>query len=149
MSAGEYCNRDVVIAGRSESVREVIRLMRDHHVGSVVVVDELGETAKPVGIVTDRDIVMEILAENVDIDSVVVGDIMSYKLVSVSEDTPLLDAVSQMKNNGVRRLPVVNNGGSLVGILTVDDVIDLLSEQVSNLVGLINTEQKREQKKRK
>ncbi|MDJ0832461.1 MAG: CBS domain-containing protein [Gammaproteobacteria bacterium] len=144
MSAGEYCNREVVVVARDESVRTAIGLMRDHHVGSLVVTEQQGETVKPVGILTDRDIVMEILAQDVAVDTVDVGDIMSDQLVKVSAETRLVDAVSLMKQKGVRRLPVVDADGGLVGILTVDDIIDLLSEQISNLVGLINNEQRQE-----
>ena len=145
MSAGEYCNRDVVIVSRYESVREVVNLMRSHHVGTVVVVEEQASAPVPVGILTDRDIVIEILAEGVDIDAVTIGDVMSFELVTISEDTKLLDAINIMRSQTVRRLPVVNSGGSLVGILTVDDVIELLSEQMSNIASLITSEQRREQ----
>ncbi len=144
MSAGEYCNREVVVVARDEPVRSAIELMRNQHVGSLVVTEQQGETVMPVGILTDRDIVMEILAQDVEMASVDVGDIMSDQLVKVSEDTSLVDAVSLMKQRGVRRLPVVNANAGLVGILTVDDITDLLSEQISNLVGLINNEQRKE-----
>ncbi len=144
MSAGEYCNREVVVVARDEPVRSAIELMRNQHVGSLVVTEQQGETVMPVGILTDRDIVMEILAQDVEMASVDVGDIMSDQLVKVSEDTSLVDAVSLMKQRGVRRLPVVDANDGLVGILTVDDIIDLLSEQISNLVGLINNEQRKE-----
>ena len=63
MSAGEYCNRDVVVIDRTESVRKAIDLMRTHHVGDVIVVDRANGASKPLGILTDRDIVLEILAE--------------------------------------------------------------------------------------
>ncbi len=144
MSAGEYCNREVVVVARDEPVRSAIELMRNQHVGSLVVTEQQGKTVMPVGILTDRDIVMEILAQDVEMTSVDVGDIMSDQLVKVSEDTSLVDAVSLMKQKGVRRLPVVDANDGLVGILTVDDIIDLLSEQISNLVGLINNEQRKE-----
>ena len=148
MSAGEYCNREVVVVDRGEPVRAAIDLMRDQHVGSLVVTEQQGAQLTPVGILTDRDIVIKILAEDVDMDSVNIGDIMSNQLVKVSQDSSLLDAVSLMKQRGVRRLPVVNDQDGLVGILTVDDIIDLLSEQISNLVGLINNEQRRERTSR-
>jgi CBS domain-containing protein len=148
MSAGEYCNRDVVVITKSESIREAVSLMRKHHVGTVVVVEQKGKIAKPIGILTDRDIVMEVIAEDVDIDLVSVGDIMSLKLVTVDEGTKLLDAISVMRTKGIRRLPVVNNNGSLLGILSVDDIIDLLSEQINNIAKLISIEQSKEMKLR-
>jgi CBS domain-containing protein len=148
MSAGEYCNRDVVVVAKSDTVQEAINLMRQYHVGTVVVVEETGDKPKPVGILTDRDILIEILAEDVELDAVTIGDVMSYEIVTVMDDSPLLDAVSIMKDKGVRRLPVVNHTGGLEGILSVDDVIDLLAEELSNIAKLISKEQHQEQVKR-
>lgn len=148
MSAGEYCNRDVVIVEKSESIREAINLMRDRHVGDVVVVEMLENATRPVGILTDRDIVVEILAEDVDLDAVNVGDVMSYQLVTVPEDTKLVDAIKIMRGKGVRRLPVVNENNELQGILSVDDILELVVEQLSDVVGLITREISNEEKSR-
>jgi len=149
MSAGEYCNREVVIVARSESIREAIDLMRHYHVGDVVVVEKRGEAPVPVGILTDRDIVLEVLAEDVDLDAVTIGDVMSFELVTVPEDTPLLDSLAIMGEKGVRRLPVVTAAGELAGILTVDDVLELLAEQLNDLVRLLNRERRHETRHRK
>ena len=144
MSAGEYCNRDVVVIDETGSVREAITLMRTHHVGDVVVVEKKEDACKPLGILTDRDIVMEILAEGVDLDAVNIGDVMSYELETVGEDVELLDAINVMRTKAVRRLPVVNAQGGLVGILAVDDILELISEQLSGLVGLIARQRNQE-----
>lgn len=149
MSAGEYCTRDVVVIEKDESVQTAIGLMREHHVGDVVVVDRSGSVSRPVGILTDRDIVLEILAEGVDLDAVNIGDVMSQELHTVQEDTKFLDAIKVMRTKGVRRLPVVNQTGNLVGILTVDDVLGLILEQLSDLVGLVVKQQVRESTLRK
>lgn len=149
MSAGEYCNRDVVVIERTESVREAINLMRNNHVGDVVVVEMRENASIPVGILTDRDIVVEILAEDVDLDAVNVGDVMSYQLVTVTEETKLLDAIKLMRMNGVRRLPVVNESGELQGILSVDDLLELVVEQLSDIVGVVSKEITNEEKSRK
>lgn len=148
MSAGEYCNRDVVIVDKSESIRTAIALMRTHHVGDVVVVHKSDGSCKPTGILTDRDIVMEILAEDVDMDALAVGDVMSYKLETVAEDVELLEAVKVMRTKGIRRLPVVDGKGDLVGILAVDDVLELIAEQLSDLVALIARQRTREGRQR-
>jgi CBS domain-containing protein len=103
----------------------------------------------PLGILTDRDLVIEVLARDVDMDSVVVGDVMSFDIVSVTEDTKLIDAIKVMRNKGIRRLPVVNTAGGLEGILTVDDVLELLAEQISDLIKLVSVEQHREHERRK
>jgi CBS domain-containing protein len=144
MSVGEYCNREVVVAKRSESVREAVHLMRKHHVGSVVVVEKRGDTSLPVGILTDRDIVIEVMAEDVDPAKVSIGDIMSSDPVTVAESATLLDALEIMRKQGVRRVLVVNAKGLLLGMLAVDDLLELLGEQVGALVELIRTEQKHE-----
>lgn len=140
MSAGEYCNREVVVVDRTDSVRKAIDLMRSHHVGDVVVVEQHGEKNIPLGILTDRDIVLEILAEDVDPETVVVGDAMSYELQCVGEDVKLLDVIKVMRAKGIRRLPVVDSQGGLVGIIAVDDILELISEQLSDLVSLISRE---------
>ena len=149
MSVGEYCNRDVVVIEKTESVREAINLMRKNHVGDVVVVEMQENASIPLGILTDRDIVVEILAEDVDLNAVNVGDVMSDQLVTINEDTKLLDAIKQMRIKGVRRLPVVNESGELQGILSVDDLLELIVEQLSDIVALVTKEITNEVKSRK
>lgn len=148
MSAGEYCNREVVIIGRDESLRDAVELFRKYHVGSLVVVEEQRGMKVPVGMVTDRDIVIEVIAEGVDINAVTAGDIMSDRLISVREATSLPDALGVMQGNGVRRVPVVDERGGLLGILTVDDVIELVSEQMTRLTGVITNELRHERQRR-
>lgn len=149
MTAGEYCNREVVIVEKSESVREAAKFMRNHHVGDVVVVDKTPTGAKPQGMLTDRDIVIELLAEDVDIDKVNIGDVMSTDLISVSEDVKLLDAIKLMRDKSIRRLVVVTADGNLAGLLSVDDIIELIAEQLSGLTELIRNEISHEQQHRK
>lgn len=148
MSAGEYCNRDVIVVEKSESVREVARLMREQHIGDVVVVEHSPSGTIPLGILTDRDLVVELLAKEVDLESVSAGDIMSTELVAVSEETKLLDAIKHMREKGVRRLVVVQEGGFLSGILTVDDILELLSEQLADLSALVTNEISKEARQR-
>jgi len=140
MSAGEYCNRDVVVIEKTEPVREAVHLMRNNHVGNVVVVEKRENASIPLGILTDRDIVVEVLAEDVNLDAVNVGDVMSYQLVTVNQDTKLLDAVKLMRIKGVRRLLVVNEQGELLGILSVDNLLELVAEQLTDIVSLISNE---------
>ena len=149
MSAGEYCNRDVVVVSKSEPVSEAIMLMRKHHVGDVIVTEETNQGLIPVGILTDRDIVLEILAEDVDLGSVSIGDVMSFELSTVTEDTKLIDTIQLMRDKGVRRIPVVNQEGVLQGLLSVDDLLELLAEQLTDIVNLIGKEQSRESKSRR
>lgn len=148
MTAGQYCNREVTVIEPHESVRTAVELMRTHHVGDVVVVERSGDVSTPTGILTDRDIVIEILAKDADLGELAVGDVMSGELHTVQEDLQLLDAIKEMRSKGVRRLPVVDERGDLVGILTVDDVLGLVSEQLTDIVGLIVREQVQESRRR-
>ena len=149
MSAGEYCNREVVVINKDASVRDAVNLLRNYHVGDVVVVEPVAGKNHPIGILTDRDIVVEILAKDVDMTSVTVGDVMSLKLVTVSEQTSLLDTLERMRQHGVRRLPVVDSAGVLVGIITLDDLLELLAEQISKVAALMKHEQHKEQTQRR
>jgi len=148
MSVSEYCNREVVIAEPGLSVAEAAVLMRRHHVGDLVVVRQEGERRVPVGIVTDRDLVIEVMATGLDPSTLTVGDLMSGEVHTVSEGEVLMDAIALMRDKGVRRLPVVNGQGGLEGLLAVDDVLELVTEQLGDLVRLVGREQQREQELR-
>jgi len=145
MTVGEVCNRQVVIARRDEHVREAAQRMRDLHVGTLVVVDEHDSRRIPVGLVTDRDLVIRALSEaTVNVDALVLGDVMTTEPVAASERDNLWDVIKKMRSFGVRRLLVVNDQGGLEGILSFDDLIDLLAEELSDLSTLLSREQKRE-----
>jgi len=144
MNVGEICNREVVIANRTCSARRAAKLMREFSVGDLVVVEEGDGQRVPVGIVTDRDIVVEIIASDVDPDAVDLGEIVSRGLLTAGTEDDILATVKRMRAEGVRRLPVVNASGTLEGILTLDDLLPLLAEQISDLVELIASQQKRE-----
>jgi CBS domain-containing protein len=148
MSIGELCNREVVVVNRDESIREAVRLMRQHHIGDVVVVETKEGHRRPIGILTDRDIVIELLAADLDLDKLAIGDAMSFDLVTVRESDELLETIDRMGERGVRRVPVVNDAGALVGILAVDDMIAIAAEQLSGLARLVSRERSREQKRR-
>jgi len=144
MRVGEFCSREVVIVDREETIVEAARLMREKHVGDVVVVEERAGERFPVGIMTDRDIVVQLVAAGIALDAVSIGDAMSFELVTAREEDGLLDTIRQMQLKGVRRLPVVDGRGALVGILSIDDLLELISEQLAGLVTVITREQERE-----
>ena len=148
MNAGELCNRDVVTTVRDTGIIEAAKLMRDHHVGCLVVVEDKGGQTEPVGILTDRDIVIEVIAEEVDVADVTVGDVMSYALLKVNEKETVFDTAQRMRARGVRRVPVIKDSGELAGILALDDILELLSEELSLLARLTSRETEQEQKKR-
>lgn len=144
MSISERYNRNVISIKRSESALEAAKLMRQHHVGNVIVVDDRNGVQVPVGIVTDRDLVMEIVATELDITVITVGDIMASELFTAKESIDILEAIQFMRSKTIRRLPIVDEDGGLIGILTLDDVLELLSEELLNLAKLVRYEQKKE-----
>lgn len=149
MAIGEICNREVVIVTRETPVIEAARLMRQYHVGDLVVVNEPSGLRRPVGIVTDRDIVIEVVAMEVAPETLRVGDIMSAELATVRETEGVFETIRYMRDKGIRRLPVVDRDGWLQGIVTLDDLLVLLAEEMGEMARLIGRELKREQTTRK
>lgn len=148
MSIGEFCTREVVIVERGTGIVELAQLMRKHHVGDVIVVDIQGDLVVPVGIVTDRDIVVELIAGEVDLDSVTTGDVMSPELITAKEKEGIWDTLQSMRSKGIRRMPVINEDGGLEGILTVDDLIELLADELDLLAKIAGRGQELEEKRR-
>jgi CBS domain-containing protein len=144
MPIGEICNRNVIVSGREDTVADAAKLMREHHVGDVVVVDEREGRRFPIGIVTDRDLVVEIMATDLDQKVITVGDIMLEELITVKESVGIFEAVQYMRNKAVRRLPVVDESGALVGLLTVDDLLELLAEELLAISKLVNHQRQKE-----
>ncbi|HVW84174.1 MAG TPA: CBS domain-containing protein [Bryobacteraceae bacterium] len=144
MTVGEICTRTVIIAPRETSVREAAKLMRERHTGDIVVADEFEGKRIPVGIVTDRDIVVEVLAEHLNPDQLSVGDIMTGTMVTARERDGIFETIALMRGDGVRRMPIVDASGALVGIVSLDDILELLAEELGDLVGLIRQERRKE-----
>lgn len=144
MSVGQICNRQVVVTSKDSSIFEVAKLMRDHHVGDVIVVDSSGVQPVPIGIITDRDIVVELIAKEVALASVTVADVMTYDLFTAREQDGIWSTLECMRVRGIRRMPVVNEQGGLEGILTVDDLLELFSEELTSLAKVAIREQNRE-----
>jgi len=145
MKVGEVCSREVMFAHERERVSEAAKLMREHHVGSLVVVtrnDRRGPI--PVGIVTDRDIVVEVLAAGLDYRTMTVGEIMSRNLATVREDEDLIDALKIMRAKGIRRLLVLTPAGALAGIVSADDLLELVAEEIDDLAKAVASGQARE-----
>lgn len=148
MPVGEICNREVVVAERTTTIVEAARLMRRYHVGDLVVVDEVQGRRVPVGMVTDRDMVVEVIAREQPFASCTVSAVMSATVVCVPETAGVIEAIQLMRSHGVRRVPVVDAGGALVGILAADDLLDLLAEELSALARIAPRGQEREVRSR-
>jgi CBS domain-containing protein len=148
MPIGELCNREVVFATRTTTVVEAAQLMRRYHVGDLVVVDEVGGKRVPVGIVTDRDIVTEIVAKVCPAEGCTVENIMCAQLVSVAESEGVIATIRLMRTHGIRRIPVVDGAGGLVGIVSADDMLDLLAEELAELAKIAPRQQVQEVRSR-
>jgi CBS domain-containing protein len=148
-TSGQICNREVVFTTRDTTVQAAAKLMRQHHVGTVVVVDDANGRRVPVGIVTDRDIVVEVCAVDLNPNVITVGDIMAPELLTVREGEGLLQTVEIMRYKGVRRLPVVDRDGNLTGIVSVDDLLEALTEQMTEIARILGREREHEAQHRR
>lgn len=124
------------------------QLMRKHHVGDVVLVEERKGKRVPVGIVTDRDLVVEVMAPGLAPEELAVRDIVVDSPFLVREEDSLFDVLEMMRGRRVRRVPVVDADGGLVGIIAVDDLIGLLAEMLDDLAAVVGRQREREIERR-
>ena len=137
----------MVTVPKGESIVDVAKRMRMLHVGTVIIIEDRNGKHFPVGILTDRDIVLSIVASEPEhLPSILVRDAMDNDLLTAREDASLADALKLMQERGVRRLPVVDREGALVGIVTADDVIRFLAEELHQVVKLMNHEEQVERR---
>ncbi len=141
MSVATICNRNVVFIDENAGVIEVASIMREQHVGSVIVVDGAG---KPIGMITDRDLVVEVMAKEVKNEDVLLSDIMSENPIVVSEQDDSKDALDKMRAAAVRRAPVIDDQGLLSGILSINDVLVNLSNEMTDIIDLIKSSRDKE-----
>lgn len=149
LTAGEFCNRDVVFATAEESVVEIAKRMRELHVGSVIVVEERGAGRVPIGVLTDRDIVVGLVALAPSyVERATVRDVLVEKLITAQESENVYDVMALMRSHGVRRLPIVNAQHVLQGIIAFDDLVAHVAEELGTLASLLRREQERERRQR-
>lgn len=145
MRVGELCNREVVIVEPAETVLAAAALMRRFHVGDVVVVRREARGNVPIGVLTDRDLVVEVLSKAVDkIDVLTVGDVVCRDPQCVGEGCELGELLRLMRERGIRRVPVVSPAGALVGIVTFDDVVGVFAEQLAALAAVVGRQARKE-----
>jgi CBS domain-containing protein len=149
MNIGQICNRHVVYIGKNERVLDAARRMRDEHVGDLVIVEERAGGHVPVGILTDRDIVVGLLARDFEhIGQVDVVDLVTREVVTAHESDDLAEVLTRMQVQGIRRMPVVDDAGRLVGIFTLDDLLGVLFGDLAAVISLIGRERRRESTQR-
>lgn len=149
MKLQDLCILDVACCARTTTIAAAARTMRQQHVGDLIVVDDTDGTPEPVGIITDRDIVTEVIGRGLDPEKTSVADIMTRQLVIASASEDMDTAIERMRTHGVRRLPVVDANGGVLGILTLDDIYRQQAEQAAALVTIVNKEQSRENRGRR
>jgi CBS domain-containing protein len=148
MNIRDICTIQTISCNRDETVQGAALLMRKHHVGDLVVVDGSDGDAIPAGIVTDRDIVISVVALGLDPASLQVGDIMSDDLLTCREDDDVYQTIEHMRVRGIRRVPVVNAKGALVGIVSADDLLEFLAEEMGDLSRISGNQQAHEKRAR-
>lgn len=139
MNVGHMCQRNAITVQAADEIAAAARLMREKHVGFLVVVEPAAQEGAvvPVGVITDRDIVVSTIALGVDPKTLSVGDVMTCKpTVALAEDS-IADAISRMRHSGVRRLPVVGDYGHLVGVLSLDDVLTSRADELGAAAAVI------------
>ena len=137
MSVGRICTRSVDLADPDEAVQAAASRMNTRNVGTLLVIDE---QKCPIGILTDRDLAVRVVGKGLDPNTTTVESVMSPTPDSVSESTPIETALAAMRARSHRRLPVVDSEGKLVGLVSLDDILDLLSEEFQDIGKLIRTE---------
>ena len=150
MKARDFCSRVVVAAEPATDLRDAARMMRDNHVGALVVVEKKAGASRPVGIVPDRDIVVSVVAApGVRPEALLVRDVMSAELATVNENDGVFEAVEAMRDRGARRLPVVADDGKLVGMLSLDDLLRVISAELAGLTEALRASTVREAHERR
>lgn len=139
MSLRDICRREVVTVKADTDVEEAAQIMRERHVGDLIVVMGKGNNVKPIGVLTDRDIVALVVAKGIDPKTVNVEDVMMRHPVTAREDVGIGALIAEMQERGVRRVPVVDHQGRLTGIVSANDLYQLL---VSELMGLVSISHK-------
>jgi len=145
-SLNDICNRDVVCVKKIESLSHAAQLMREHHVGELIVTERVDDKAVPIGILTDRDIVIEVLAKDIEPISVSLEDVMSRFLETADESDTVDEVIDKMFRAGVRRIPIVNPKVGLVGIVRIEDLIQSMANQLTNMARILYKEQLQEKK---
>jgi signal-transduction protein with cAMP-binding, CBS, and nucleotidyltransferase domain len=145
MQVSEICTRLTVTCRRDTSALELARMMRDRHVGDVIVVEDSDGGARPIGVVTDRDLVVQVMARGVDPELLRADDLIVGELETALASEFVYDAIWHMRSKGVRRLPVVDSRSHLFGILSADDVTRFLAEELSELARIVPRQIQREQ----
>jgi len=144
MKIGDLCRRSVISIDSSMDIAAAAQLMRERHVGYLIVYKLGDELRHPIGVLTDRDIVLEITAAKVDPSVLKVEDVMTRQPLIATDTDELNDVLQAMRLAGIRRVPVVDVRGALTGVIAIDDVLDVITGWLCEITGSIKSEQRQE-----
>jgi len=144
MEIGNVCTRNPVTVPAGEPLAQVARLMSQRHVGAIIVVKQPLDRPVPAGIITDRDVVRAQLEHHADLAMLNAERVMTREPLVLEEHLPLQEGIAQMRARGVRRAPVVDRTGALVGIVSSDDIIAAIADELAELARLIGGQPRRE-----
>lgn len=145
----DVCTMDVAVCGAGTSAIDAARLMRQHHVGDLVVVDDPQQDRVPLGIVTDRDLAIEVLGASRDPATTTVGSLLRRPLVIATESEDTAQVIERMRAQAVQRIPVVDGRGAVIGIVTLDDMLRHLAAETRALLEIVDIGRRREQRGRR
>jgi CBS domain-containing protein len=145
MTIGTICTHRVITVDRGIDIAAAAAVMRENHIGYLIVTDAQSGGSAPVGVITDRDIVVKVMAKDVDAHTLTVADVMTPDPLLAAEDDGISETLHRMRRLGVRRVPVVGPRGHVTGVLSIDDVVDHLVSQLSDVAGSIRNELKLEE----
>lgn len=134
----EVINKNVVTISPSSPLSEAAYMMMNEDVGALVVIDS---ESRPVGIITDRDLVVSVMAERQNPDEVTVEEVMTKELIMIDEDADIFEMLRILSENSIRRLPVTR-GTKLKGIVSVDDLIVIVATELVNLAMALSSKSK-------
>jgi CBS domain-containing protein len=149
MLLNTFCILDVAVCTPRATILEAAHLMRKTHTGDLVVVEDDEERQEPLGVITDRDIVIEVLAKGLDPATTLVGSVIRTPVVIAHEDEDSSQTLERMRVHGVRRMPVVGTHGKLVGVVTADDMLKRVAGEMSTLTEIVASEQRHEERGRR
>jgi predicted transcriptional regulator len=146
MKVSDICKRGVIAVDNTVDITAAAELMRQQHVGFLIVYRLGDEMRRPIGVLTDRDIVIEIVAKKVDPAAVTVDDLMTRQPLVANEHEELGDVLQAMRNAGIRRVPVVDLRGALMGVVAIDDAFDVITTFMCDITGSVKNEQRQERR---
>lgn len=148
MKIGDICHRPVIAIDHAMDIPAAAQLMREHHVGFLVVHKSGDELRRPIGVLTDRDIVIEVVAKKVEPAALSVEDLMNRQPLVANDNEELADVLQAMRIAGIRRVPVVDVRGALAGVFAIDDAFDLITGFMCDITGSVKSEQRQERRSR-